>query len=654
MGIATDIILLIVVAFGCGLILQRLGQPLIIGYIAAGVILGPHTGGISVSNVHEIEKLAEIGVALLLFALGLEFSLKDLKPVKRIALIGTPIQILLTIGLGFAVGRLTGWGWKDSLWLGACISLSSTMVLLKTLMNQGWIGTLSSKVMIGILVVQDLAVVPLMIVLPSLDKPAFGLPVLGFAALRAAGFIAAMLLLGTKLLPKLMAYIARLGSKELFLLANAAIGLGVGYATHLAGLSFAFGAFVAGMVLSESEFGHQALSDIIPLRDLFSLLFFAAVGMLLDPAFVMGHLMEIAILVLAVSVGKGVIFAGIARCFGYGNVIPLAVGLGLFQVGEFSFVLATLGVSTGSIGQDIHSLILTTAIVTMVLTPLVSSQTARLYSLKKRLFKPEPLETVNIPDSGLAKHAVIVGGGRVGSRIADALKRFGVPVVVVEADHRRFDVVRGEDIPSIYGDASRDTVLNAAHIAGARLLVVTTPDMVAARSIINLARRLNPAVSIMARTSDQAFLTTFRELQVESVVLPEFEAGLEMTRQALLHFSIPVADVHQDTEGLRQAMFASHFDPGRSYRSLVQLRTAEHQFEIKWVPLQDGSPIVGRSLGELEVRKRTGATVVGVIRGDRLIANPEAGFGLEKGDLVAVIGKEEAIRDFRDMSTAVP
>ena len=436
MGIATDIILLIVVAFGCGLLLQRIGQPVILGYIAAGVILGPHTGGVTVSNTHEIEKLAEIGVALLLFALGLEFSLKDLKPVKKIALIGTPIQIILTMGLGFGIGQLTGWEWKDALWLGACISLSSTMVILKTLMNQGWLGTLSSKVMIGMLIVQDLAVVPLMIILPQLNNPAVGLPALGFAALKAAAFIAGMLLLGTKLLPRLMGHIAKLGSRELFLLAIAAIGLGVGYFTHEVGLSFAFGAFVAGMVLSESDYGHQALSDIIPLRDLFGLLFFASVGMLLDPVFLMDHMLEIAILVVAVSLGKGLIFAGLAKIFRYGNVIPLAVGLGLFQVGEFSFVLATVGVTTKSIGHDLYALILTTAILTMILTPIVSSQTARLYALKKRLFSHEPLETLNIPETGLRQHAVIVGGGRVGSRIAEVFKGFGLPLVVVELDHR--------------------------------------------------------------------------------------------------------------------------------------------------------------------------------------------------------------------------
>jgi len=439
MGIATDIIFIVVTAFGCGLLLQRLGQPLIVGYIAAGVILGPHTGGFTVANIHEIELLAEIGVALLLFALGLEFSLKDLKPVKKVALIGTPIQMILTIGVGLGIGSLMGWDWKDSLWLGALISLSSTMVILKTLMNRGWLGTLSSKVMIGMLIVQDLAVVPLMLILPQLSDPAAGLHALGFAALKAAAFLAGMVLLGTRLLPRLMTHIARLGSRELFLLAITAIGLGVGCVTQRVGLSFAFGAFVAGMVLNESDFGHQALSDIIPLRDLFGLLFFASVGMLLDPTFLMDHLAQVIILVLVVGIGKGLIFALISKVFRYGNVVPLAVGLGLFQIGEFSFVLARVGVSTGSIGNDLYTLVLTAAILTMALTPLISGQTERLYSLKKRWFRHEPLERLNIPDEGLRNHVVIAGGGRVGFQIARVLQRLGLPLVIVELDHRRVE-----------------------------------------------------------------------------------------------------------------------------------------------------------------------------------------------------------------------
>ena len=650
MGIATDIILLIVVAFGCGLLLQRLGQPLIIGYIAAGIILGPHTGGVTVSNIHEIEKLAEIGVALLLFALGLEFSLKDLKPVKKVALIGTPIQIILTIGLGFGIGHLTGWEWRDSLWLGACISLSSTMVILKTLMNQGWLGTLSSKVMIGMLIVQDLAVVPLMIILPQLNNPSVGLPALGFAALKAAAFIAGMLLLGTRLLPLLMGHIAKLGSRELFLLAIAAIGLGVGYVTHLVGLSFAFGAFVAGMVLSESDYGHQALSDIIPLRDLFGLLFFASVGMLFDPVFLMDHLVEVVVLVAAVSFGKGIIFAVLAKVFRYGNVIPLAVGLGLFQVGEFSFVLATVGVSTNSIGHDLYSLILTTAILTMILTPLVSSQTARLYSLKKRFFRHEPLETLNIPETGLRQHAVIVGGGRVGSRIADVLKSFGLPLVVVELDHRRVEKAQTDGIPVVYGDATHEIVLEAAEISTARLLVVTTPDVVTARTIITNAKRQNGELRVVARTSDPSFLPIFEEMGVNSVVLPEFEASLEMTRKSLLHFPIPVSEIQNRTESLRQDLFAPFFDEGQGYKTLVQLRSAEHQFDLQWVPLSAGSPLVTRSIGGVEIRKKAGASVVGVIRDEKLIANPDAAFRFQVNDLVAIIGTEEERKSFQAMA----
>ncbi len=332
MGIAADIVIIVIAALIGGLIAQKFRQPLVLGYILAGVAIGPFTGGITVSDAHEVEKLAEIGVALLLFALGLEFSLRELKPVKYVALIGGPIQILLTIGYGYLVGRWLGWDNGPALWLGGLVSLSSTMVILKTLMAQGMMGTLSSRVMIGILIVQDLAVVPLMILLPQLTNPASGLPLLGLAFVKSVVFLVLMLLLGTRLLPRLLAMIARGNSRELFLLTITAIGLGIGYATYLAGLSFAFGAFVAGMVLSESDYGHQALSDIIPLRDLFGLLFFTSVGMLLDPSFLMTYWSEILQLVALIALGKGLILAGIVRGFGYGNVIPLAVGLVCFKL----------------------------------------------------------------------------------------------------------------------------------------------------------------------------------------------------------------------------------------------------------------------------------------------------------------------------------
>jgi monovalent cation:H+ antiporter-2, CPA2 family len=646
MGIAADIIILVVTAFFCGLMMQRLGQPLILGYLLAGIILGPYTGGLTVAKPHDIELLAEIGVALLLFALGLEFSLKDLKPVKYIALIGTPIQILLSIGLGLLLGRMQGWGWSTSLWLGTLISLSSTMVILKTLMNQGWLGTLSSKVMIGMLIIQDLAVVPMMIILPQLNAPGAGLVTVGIAALKAVLFLAAMLLFGNKLLPILLRHIARLGSRELFLLAVTAIGLGVGYATYLAGLSFAFGAFIAGMVLSESDYGHQALSDIIPLRDLFGLLFFASVGMLLDPLFFVNHLWRVLFLVVMVCVGKGIIFAVLAKMFRYGNVVPLALGLGLFQIGEFSFVLARVGLGSGSISEDFYNLILTAAVLTMMLTPIVSAQTGRLYALKKRLFRHEPLESINFPKDALQDHVVIAGGGRIGFQIASVLDGLGISFVIVELDQRRVEEVRAAGYPVLYGDGSHEVVQAVLAMDKAFLLVVTTPDIVVAQAIISNARKANRKIRVVARMADPAFFDVFKRLGVLDLVYPEFEAGLEMTRQALLHLRIPVPEIEQQTEAVRRQLLAPHLAASEEYRTLGQMRAAEQHFDLQWVRLAAGSSLLGRSIGEAEIRKTTGASVVGIIRAERLLPNPDIGFRFEDGDLVAIIGSGTARQSF--------
>ena len=650
MGIATDIIMLVVAAFFCGLIAQRLGQPLILGYIFAGILLGPNTGGFAVSNIHEIEKLAEIGVALLLFGLGLEFSLKDLRSVKWVALAGTPIQIVITIGMGFAIGMFWGWEWKTSMWLGALISLSSTMVILKTLMNQGWIGTLSSKVMVGMLIVQDLAVAPMMIVLPQLSAPSPDISTLGYALLKAFVFIGLMMLFGARLLPKLLGHIARLGSRELFLLTVTAIGLGVGYGTYLAGLSFAFGAFAAGLVLNESDYGHQALSDIIPLRDLFGLLFFASAGMLLDPAFLVERWREVAVLTFMVSIGKGGVFWLITRAFGYRNVVPLAVGLGLFQIGEFAFVLATMGVSTGSIDASLFSLLLTTAIITMIITPIVSGQTERLYSIQKRLFPQKPFLQERETEAVLEGHVVIAGGGRVGFHIAQVLKRIGRQFVIIELDPRRVEQAKEEGMPVVFGDATHELVLNVARVKQACLLLVTTPSIVVARGVVAQAKRLNEKLDVIARTSAPDHLAMFESLGVYEVVLPEYEASLEMTRQALLHLQVPPADVYRYADTIRRELYAPLFNRGKEYTLLSQLRGADDQFDLRWIELTAASPVVHKTIAENEIRKNTGASVVGVIREGALTANPGSDFRLLPKDMVGVIGAENAREAFRKMA----
>lgn len=556
MGIAADIAVIIVAALIGGLVAQRLKQPLILGYILAGVAVGPHTGGITVTDIHSIELLAEIGVALLLFALGLEFSFRELQPVRMVALIGTPIQIILTTIYGFAVGRWLGFGQTDAIWIGALISLSSTMVILKSMMNRGLMGTLSSRVMIGMLIVQDLAVIPMTIILPQLSNPETGLPAFGWAALKAAIFLTLMIIAGIKLIPSFMSYVVTWNSRELFLLTIIATGLGVGYATYLSGLSFAFGAFVAGMVLSESDYSHQALSDIIPLRDMFGLLFFVSVGMLLDPLFLLANLKTVSLMVLLVVIGKGLIFAILVMFFGYGNVIPLAVGLGLFQVGEFAFVLARVGLHAQSISAELFSLILTTAVVTMILTPFLSGLTAPIYAVHRRRFKHEPLQTMNLPQSGLHNHVVIAGAGRVGLYVAQVLKSLHLSFVTIELDMRQVSRLKETGIPLIYGDAAQPLVLNAAGTGTAKLLIITTPSAIVTKTIVENSLHLNPKLNIVARAENIEQVQILHGLGVKEIIQPEFEAGLEITRQTLLALNIAAADIQRFTDQVREESYA--------------------------------------------------------------------------------------------------
>jgi CPA2 family monovalent cation:H+ antiporter-2 len=649
MGIASDIAIIIVAGLIGGLVAQRLRQPLILGYILVGVMVGPFTGGVTVSNIHDIELLAEIGVALLLFALGLEFSLKELKPVARIALIGTPIQMLLSIFLGFGIGRLFDWPFNDSLWFGGLIALSSTMVILKTLMSQGRMGTLSSRVMIGMLIVQDLAIVPLMIILPKLNQLEAGLPALGWAAVKAGTFLFLMIFIGTRLIPKLLAYIARHNSRELFLLAITAMGLGVGYGTYLFGLSFAFGAFVAGMVLSESDYGHQALSDIIPLRDIFGLLFFVSVGMLLDPVFLIKNWRLILIVVLCVSAGKGIIFSLLSRLFGYGNVIPLALGLSMFQVGEFSFVLARVGISTQSISNDLYSLTLATAIVTMLFTPLVSGLTAPLYGLRKRMFKKEPVQTINLPDTGLHNHVVIAGGGRIGFHIGQVLQRLDQAFVIIELDYRRVSQVKGKGFPVIYGDVTRDVVLEAGRVKEANLVLITTPRIDVTGAACHQIRLLNPTVNIVARAEGVEQMQALHGQGIQEVVQPEFEAGLQFTRQALLYLNIPATDIQKYTDAFRRELYAPLFKISKRSQALSQLQKACDLLEFNWIKIVADSPVIGRTIKELDLRTKTGISVVGVMHDGVLQPNPGADYQLKASELIAVMGNAEQLADFQTL-----
>jgi CPA2 family monovalent cation:H+ antiporter-2 len=487
-------------------------------------------------------------------------SFRQLTPVLRVALAGTTIQIVLTIALGLGVARALGWSWLPALWFGALISFSSTMVALKTLQAQGRLGTLSSRVMLGILVVQDLAVVPMMIVLPELGGSG-GASRVVFATVRALLFLAVIVLVATRVVPRLMTAVARWNSRELFLLATTAIALGIGYATWWFGLSLAIGAFVAGLVVSESEYAHQALSDVMPLRDLFGMLFFVSVGMLLDPAVMWQHFGTLLTIVASVVLGKAAILAGVVRVFGYRRVVPLAVGLTLVQVGEFAFVVARVGLATQTISPDVYAIVLNTAVATMGLTPAISGTTSWIYARVGRRRGSEILEVINLPSSGLADHVVVAGAGQLGRSISDALSQLALPCVLIELDHRRVEQARAAGVPIIYGDASQPVVLEAAGIVRARALLVTVPAYADVRAIIATAQQLQPDVTIVARADGPEAVQGLHALGIDEVTSPEFEAAIEMTRQALFRLDVPAHEVLRIAAAMRRERYGGSPSP---------------------------------------------------------------------------------------------
>jgi CPA2 family monovalent cation:H+ antiporter-2 len=525
------------------------------------------------------------------------------------------------------------------------------MVLLKTLMSQGRLGTLSSKVMIGMLIIQDLAIVPLLVVLPLLNNLETSVPALGIALVKAAIFLAVMIFLGTRIIPWLLKQVAQWNSRELFILTITGLGLGIGYATYLVGLSFAFGAFVAGLVLSESDFGHQALSDIIPLRDMFGLLFFASVGMLLDPMYLYTNLGSVLLLTFLVMLSKGIIFGALSYMFGYRNVIPLAVALGLSCVGEFSFVLLREGKAVGGFAAELYPLALSVAIFSMILTPLLSGLTAPIYGWYKNKTNREAIQSINLPAHGLNDHIIIVGYGQIGEFVAGLLNRLNMSFVVVEANYRYVERAKNDGVPVVYGDASQDAVLEAIELHSAKLMLITVPNFVTSTSIVKAVNCHRPELNIVARSDgDQAMALELEELGVNEVVQPMFEAGLEIARQALTHLNVATAEIARFADNCRAERYAPLYNRGDMHaKSIDELTKAARLLDVEWMQLEEESPMAFKTLAQTQLRTRFGISVVAIIRDEELQTNPAPDFQLQPGDFIAVIGGHNGIADLKAM-----
>ncbi len=532
-----DLVLAVAAAFLGGIVAQRLGQPVILGYLLAGVAIGPFTPG-PIANIQSVQVLADIGIAFLMFALGAEVSLAELRRLGRIAVLGGVLQIVLTIGLGPLLAPLLGLAWAQGVFLGALLALSSTVVALRVLIGRGELQALHGRVALGILLVQDLAVVPLVVVLPALATGGEALlQDLGLTALKAGGVLVGAYLVGARVVPWLLRHVAHSRERELFLLGVVALALGTAFATQLAGLSLAFGAFLAGLAVGETDYRAQVVAEVLPLRDLFTSLFFVSVGMLVDLQGLGGQLALVALLSGVVVIGKVVIVVAVTTALGLAGRVALPAALALAQVGEFSFLLAQIGVEAGALPRAVFDLTLATALVTIVLTPFLLRTTSVLVAGLERLpglgprFAPPALGAV--PERPLRHHTVICGFGRVGQELAVALEKRGLRYVVIEYNPDIVRALQARGVPVIYGDAGNPAVLEQAQLGTARLMAVLVHDPVAAERAVRYARQHYPRLDIVARAADSLHVRRLQEAGATEVVQPEFEAGVEVIRHVM-------------------------------------------------------------------------------------------------------------------------
>ena len=509
------------------------------GYLAAGIVISPFSPGFD-ADLDAIRELAELGVIFLMFGVGLHFSVRDLLRVKSIAIPGAIIQVTLATALGTSIGLVFGLSGREALVLGLAMSIASTVVLIRSLEDRGLMGTVHARVVVGWLIAQDIITVLVLAILPTLE-PGKGDDVplkIGLAMVRAGIFVGIMLLIGARLVPRILSLIARTGSRELFILAFVAGALGIATSAAAFGLSVALGAFVAGVVVSETETSHQVAADVVPLRDAFAVLFFVSVGMLLDPAVVWDNFDMFLVITLAVLFGNATIAFLTAAAFPYSARTALTVGAGLAQMGEFSFIIADDSLELGLMSVATYNVILAAAATAICLNPLAFSTLptlekafARLGPLWKMFDRQGLIPEPNLPISG---HVVVIGYGRVGELVGHALAQLSVPFVVVEADLDRVRRLAGVGIAAVWADAGRHEALERLHLESARAVVIAVPDESTALVATASVRGRNPGVPILVRGRTAGEIGTFRRLGANEVVVPAFEGGLELMRQTLV------------------------------------------------------------------------------------------------------------------------
>lgn len=632
----------LVVVFGLGLVVvllfTRLRLPPLVGFLATGVLVGP--GGLAlVRNEHRVEILAEVGIVVLLFTIGVELSLRQVARIARIVFLGGTLQVLVTGGLATGVALFLGLPRGAAVLTGFIVALSSTAIVMRSLTDRGETLSPHGRVSLGILIFQDLAIVPMMMAVPFLAGRAEGDAGIALTLATAVGMLAAVLVAARWALPRLLRVVVATRSNELFLFCIIVVVLGTAWITSWAGLSLALGAFLAGLLVSESEYSQHALGTVLPFRNAFSSLFFVSVGMLLDVKFLAGAPLTVLGLTAAILAGKGLVAAGVARLLGYPPRVALLVGFLLPQVGEFSFLLIHAGGSAGLVDDALRQLLLAATVLSMAMTPLIAAAAPGLARRLAQSTTPAPPEA----SAELRDHVIIVGYGLNGKNVARALRHAGMAYLVLELNPDTVRTLRREGTPVLYGDATHPETLLHAGAARARVLVLTVPHAAATREIVTVAKHLNPALHVIVRTRLVEEVEELLRMGADEVVPEEFETSIEIFGRVLRRYLVPRDVVDRITRETRQEGYEMLRAAREQHRPVDGLRRLLADVELEVFRVGEESALRGQTLAETNLRQVTGALILAIHRDHMTTANPPADWRLDLNDVALVLGTPEAI-----------
>ena len=621
------------------MVLTRAGLPTVIGFLLAGVIIGPSGFGL-VTELNTIDLLAQIGVVLLLFTIGLEFSVTRVLGIRREGLLGGGLQVGLTVALVLLSGLVLSQPFTVSLLLGFIISLSSTAIVLKLLVDRGEVNSPHGNLSVGVLLFQDICVVLMVMVIQSIggDAGITPLKVAKGLGMSMAAFAIIVVSVGY-LIPRIFNEVVKLRNREVFILTIVLVCLGTAWVTSLFGLSLALGAFVAGLAISESEYSSQIVADVMPFRDTFSSLFFISIGMLLDFKYFTGHAPWVFGLAAAIVAVKILAIVGVGRMLKYPLRLSIIVGLNLAQIGEFSFILIKMGQGYGLLNEGLYQSLLAASVITMALTPFVYQRSSRIaFDISRYFGYSGGKDLGKKPSVRLSNHVIIVGYGLNGRNLARVLKETAIPHIIMDVNMDRVRKARAEGHRAFFGDSSHPEMLRKMGGEGAKMLVVAISDPISTRRIVKTARELNPAVSILVRTRYIREVEDLYRLGANQVIPEEFETSVEIFARVLRDYRIPGNIIQNQIDLIRQEGYAMLRNPSLKGERLARLTSILEKTIMDTFFIDSNSVAAGKTLKEFDLRKRSGTTVIAVVRKGEAMTNPHADFLVEEGDILVLLG----------------